>query len=299
MIRYFTSALALKACSLNAPTRRLYRLIGNRFGAKKRHQVNDLLIRVGRGELIVELCRKYHALDNGEKLLEVGTGWMHWYSLYLRIFYECRITAFDIWDNRQFSALKAGFGKLAEKYKEAGINESVLNNLSVINRATSFPELYREMGIEYVLEPRGSLDQFADQSFDCILSMHVLEHVPTKYVADLVRNMYRILKPGKYTIHQIGIDDHLTHYDRKASQKQYLQYSDRTWKFLFENEVQYFNRLQTSDWLNAFRNAGFTLEEKLVESTDIANLKIAARFADYSNEDLSCTILTLVFRKSG
>jgi ubiquinone/menaquinone biosynthesis C-methylase UbiE len=159
--------------------------------------------------------------------------------------------------------------------------------------------LYREIGFEYVIESRGSLDQFADQSFDCILSMHVLEHVPTKDVADLVRNMYRTLKPGKYTIHQIGIDDHLAHYDRKASQKQYLQYSDRTWKSLFENEVQYFNRLQTSEWLNAFRNAGFTLEEKLVEATDIANLKIAARFADYSKEDLSCTILTLVFRKPG
>lgn len=297
MLRYVTSALALKAFSLNAPTRRLYRLIGNHFGAKNRHRVSDLPIRVGRGELIVDLCRKYHALNNGEKLLEVGTGWMHWYSLYLRIFYECQITALDIWDNRQFSALKAGFGKLAERYKEARISEAVLNNLAVISRATSFAELYREIGFEYVIEPRGSLDQFADQSFDCILSMHVLEHVPTKYVTDLVRNMYRTLKPGKYTIHQIGIDDHLAHYDRKASQKQYLQYSDRTWKALFENEVQYFNRLQMSEWLTTFRNAGFTLEETLVEATDIANLKIAARFAEYSKEDLSCTILTLVYRK--
>jgi hypothetical protein len=77
MIRYITSALALKVFSLNAPTRRLYRLIGNHFGAKKRHRVSDLLIRVGRGDLIVDLCRKHHALENGEKLLEVGTGWMH------------------------------------------------------------------------------------------------------------------------------------------------------------------------------------------------------------------------------
>jgi SAM-dependent methyltransferase len=172
-----------------------------------------------------------------------------------------------------------------------------LNNLAIINRAASFAELYREIGLEYVIEPRGSLDQFADQSFDCILSMHVLEHVPTKYVADLVQNMYRTLKPGRYTIHQIGIDDHLAHYDRKSSQKQYLQYSDRTWKALFENEVQYFNRLQMSEWLAAFRNVGFLLQEKLVEATDISNLKIAARFADYPKEDLSCTILTLVYRK--
>jgi hypothetical protein len=127
--------------------------------------------------------------------------------------------------------------------------------------------------------------------------MHVLEHVPTKYVPDLVNNMYRKLKPGKYTIHQIGIDDHLAHYDRKASQKQYVQYSDRTWRTFFENEVQYFNRLQMSEWLDAFRSAGFILEESIVEATDIASLKIASRFADYSHEDLACTILTLVYRK--
>jgi predicted SAM-dependent methyltransferase len=297
MIRYFMSALALKAFSFNAPTRQLYRQIGNHFGAKKRHRVSDLPIRVERGELIVDLCRKYHALENGEKLLEIGTGWMHWYSLYLWIFYECRITALDIWDNRQFSALKAGFAKLIDRYGEDRANETALNNLAIINRASNFAELYRETGIEHVVEPRGSLDQFDDRSFDCILSMHVLEHVPTKYVTDLVRNMYRTLKPGKYTIHQIGIDDHLAHYDRKTSQKQYLQYSDWTWRAFFENEVQYFNRLQMSEWLDAFRNEGFILEEKLVESTDIANLKIASRFADYSKEDLSCTILTLVYRK--
>jgi cyclopropane fatty-acyl-phospholipid synthase-like methyltransferase len=297
MIRYSAAAFALKVFSLNALTRRFYRLIGNHFGAKNRHQVADLPIRVNRGDLIVELCRKYHALNNGDKLLEVGTGWMHWYSLYLRIFYECRITALDIWDNRQFSALKAGFGKLAERHKETPISETASNNLAVISRAASFAELYREIGFQYVIEPRGSLDQFADQSFDCILSMHVLEHVPAKYVNDLIGNMYRTLKPGKFTIHQIGIDDHLAHYDRKASQKQYLKYSDRTWKALFENEVQYFNRLQMSEWLNAFKNAGFTLEEKLVEATDIATLKIAPRFAGYSHEDLSCTILTLVYRK--
>lgn len=297
MIRYLASALALKAFSLNAPTRRLYRLIGNRFGAKKRLKVSDLPIRVERGELIVDLCRKYDALHHGEKLLEIGTGWMHWYSLYLRAFNECRITALDIWDNRQFSALKAGFGQLTEKYREAGISEPVLKNLEIISRAANFADLYREIGLEYVIESRGSLEQFADQSFDCILSMHVLEHVPAKYVTDLIQNMYRTLKPGRYTIHQIGIDDHLAHYDRKSSQKQYLQYSDRAWKALFENEVQYFNRLQMSEWLAAFRNAGFLLQEKLVETTDISDLKIAARFADYPKEDLSCTILTLVYRK--
>ena len=46
--------------------------------------------------------------------------------------------------------------------------------------------------------------------------------------------MYRSLKPGGYSIHQIGIDDHLTHFDSSQSPKKYISYSDNVWKLLFE-----------------------------------------------------------------
>jgi SAM-dependent methyltransferase len=297
MIRYILAALALKAFSLNAPTRALYRKIGNTFGAKARHEVSDLGVRVERGDLLVALARKYDAIAPGAAVLEIGTGWMHWYGLYLRLFWDLRVTAFDVWDNRQYSALQAGFAKLAPVLQKRGVSADVQRNLSIIDDATGFEDLYNKLGIEYVIQPTGSIAEFEPASFDAIFSMHVLEHVPARNVRELVENMFRKLKPAGYTIHQIGIDDHLAHYDRAASPKQYIEYSDRIWKLLFQNEVQYFNRLQMSEWLGAFERAGFELQEKLVERTGIESLTIDPRFAGYDTADLSCTILTLVYRK--
>ena len=109
--------------------------------------------------------------------------------------------------------------------------------------------------------------------------------------------MYRVLKPGGVAVHQIGIDDHLSHYDRRASPKQYISYSERVWSIAFENEIQYFNRLQMSDWINAFRGAGFVLLHREMETTSIDRLKVSPAFAHYSQEDLACTILTVAFRR--
>jgi SAM-dependent methyltransferase len=297
MVRYVLAALALKAFSINAPSRALYRKIGNIFGAKARQEVGDLGIRVERGDLLVALARKYDAIAPGAAVLELGTGWMHWYGLYLRLFWDLRITAFDVWDNRQYSALQAGFAKLAAVLKKRGVSADVQRNLAIVCGATGFEDLYNKLGIEYVVRPTGSTAEFEPASYDSIFSMHVLEHVPARNVSGLVENMFRQLKPGGYTIHQIGIDDHLAHYDRAASPKQYIKYSDRIWKLLFQNEVQYINRLQMSEWLGVFERAGFALQETLVERTGIDALTINRRFASYDTADLSVTILTLVYRK--
>jgi SAM-dependent methyltransferase len=297
MIRYVMAALALKAFSLNAPTRALYRMIGNKFGVKKRRKVSDLSIRVERGDLLVALTRKYNAVVPNDAVLEIGTGWMHWYGLYLRLHCDVRLTALDVWDNRQYSALQAGFAKLAPVLQKRGITAEEQRNLAIIEGATGFDDLYDKLGIAYVIRPTGSIAEFESASFDAIISMHVLEHVPARNVDELVKNMFRQLKPSGYTIHQIGIDDHLAHYDYASSPKQYIEYSDRVWNFLFQNDVQYFNRLQMSEWLSVFERAGFLLQEKLTEHTTIESLRVNQRFAGYDEADLSCTTLTLVYRK--
>ena len=114
---------------------------------------------------------------------------------------------------------------------------------------------------------------------------------------ELVNYMYRTVKPGGYSIHQIGIDDHLSHYDKKVSAKNYLLYSDVMWKRFFENAVQHVNRLQMPNWLDIFGQGGFVFLEKLEESTNIDSLRIDAHYQCYTKEDLACTISTIVHRK--
>lgn len=297
MLRYAMAAFALKAFSINSLTRKAYRALGNTIGGRSRRTVSDLDIRVERGDLLVELCRRHGVLKGGDHILEIGTGWMHWYSLYLRLFFDLRVTALDIWDNRQFLALQAAATKLLAVFEGRREDPDAIAILRRVAACGSFEELYQLLGYEYVIEPTGSIGRFADGAFDLVTSFHVLEHVPADRVSQLCRDMFRTLKPGAYAIHQIGIDDHLTHYDPSASPKQYLEYSDRTWRLLFENEVQYFNRLQTSDWRRLFEGAGFELVDERAEAVDIAGLDVHQRFSGYPGEDLRCTILTLVYRK--
>jgi SAM-dependent methyltransferase len=297
MFRYILAASALNAFSLNPTTERLYRRVGNELGARRRTAKVDLKTYVSRGDLLVGLVRKYSSMREGQYLLEIGTGWMHWFALYLRLFLKAEIATVDVWDNRQFKALKSAFERLEAILIERVAPRSVLENLRAILSVQDFGALYRRLNLSYTIQKDGSLAAFTDNSCDCVFSLHVLEHVPRESVNCLCTEMYRVLIPGGFTIHQIGIDDHLSHYDRSCSPKQYLAYSDRRWKLLFENSVQYINRLQMSDWLRAFGTAGFVVRETLPIYADVSGLRVHSLYAGYGESDLACRNLTVVLQK--
>lgn len=47
--------------------------------------------------------------------------------------------------------------------------------------------------------------ELANGSFDACISASVLEHVPSKDVADVCREMYRVLRPGGWSLHSIDL----------------------------------------------------------------------------------------------
>ena len=288
MLRYSLAALALKTFSLNSATKSLYRSLGNKIGGKRRQQGQvDFDAYVKRGNLLVDLYRKFEDLKPTDRLLELGTGWMHWYAVYLRLAIACRITTLDVWDNRQFDGMKANLTRLPTGNPL----------LSKLLETESFQEFYKQLDFNHVIVPNGLLDSFANDSLTSVFSMHVLEHVPRTSIEAVIGGMHRAMKAGHHTIHQIGIDDHLAHYDRSVSHKKYITFSNRTWKTFFENEVQYQNRLQPVDWHRLFEQAGFELVHEERELTSIDDLSVSEDFKHYSEKDLGCTILTLVLRR--
>jgi len=297
MIKYQLAAIALKAFSINDATKVAYRKIGNAFGAGRKLNEPYLRASAERGELLVELTQKYGMLTEGSRVLEIGTGWMHWFSVYLRLFREAEFVTYDVWDNRQFQALQGAMAKLKVMLKTSGADSNALLNIEIVQACKSFDELYRRFGMTYVVEPGGSLSMFSDASFDVVMSFHVMEHVYADAVPAVCKGLTRALKPGGYMVHQIGIDDHLTHYDASASMKQYIQYSDAEWRRRFESNIGYINRIQASQWRTAFAATGLEFCEEIRESVPIADLRVNPRFSKFANEDLECTIQTLVFRK--
>jgi SAM-dependent methyltransferase len=297
------AAQALKFFSMTSGTRRAYRKLGNVVGGRKRsaglpsHYVkraNDNLAFLERNGLIAD----------GMSALEIGTGWVHWEALFTRLFYDVEIVLFDVWDNRQFG----GFvGHCAELRRT--IASQVDRPVSQIKRAEdildtlvtlkSFDAIYDTLAFRYVVEPSGSLASLANGSFDLIFSSDVLEHIPSQSVKTLMQDMARVLRPGGACSHQIVPADHLCIYDKTVHTKNYIRYSDRTWRRLFENDVQYFNRLQHSEWLKEFFSAGFALVgDEIVSRADLGDMQISSRFAEYDRSDLEATVTRLAMRRA-
>ena len=259
---------------------------------------------VDRARLFLELVRKYGAIRNGQTLLELGTGWVHWESTCLRLLYDADFTLFDVWDNRLFNTFKLYFAEFAREIDQAiemspAERERVHRLLTAIGSTKSFDDLYQLLGFRYIIEPSGTLSRFHDESFDAIFSCDVLEHVDRDMLASYIQDFNRILKPGGYSIHQIDIADHLAYYDSAVSKKNYLRYSNRAWNLFFENDVQYFNRVQRSEWLSLFDKAGLVLVEQVSLPYNADTIRVHKSYENLEKQDLECITLRVVHRKPG
>lgn len=302
MFRYVAAATALRLFSINQTTRRSYRALGNFVGARGR-KTSVKGHYVQRAQENLAFIESIDAISDGMTVMELGTGWVHWEALFTRAFYDVRLILFDVWDNRQF----AGFAKYAEHLRDYLIanpgyrpqrRDKAIALLNAVPRCTSFEAVYDVLGAIYIIDPQGSLEQIDDASVDLVISSDVLEHVDADAVPLLGRDLFRILAKGGVAAHQIVEADHLRIYDSSVHPKQYLRYSDASWNLLFQNRVQYINRLQHSDYVKAFAAAGFEIAaSKIHTRCDSSLLKVADRFKDYDRDDLDAAVTRLAVRR--
>lgn len=302
MLRYLTAAGALKLFSVNGLTKQAYRYLGNTVGAKRRRQAGLPSVYVERARNVVDQARKHGIIRPGDRLLELGTGWLHWEATVLRLFYDVEVSLFDVWDNRQFGVFRRYFADLAtvvdrEIPMDASEKARVHDVLGRLVRADSFDQAYAALGHRYIVNPKGTLDALPDDSFSFAFSCSVLEHVGREIIPSFMDGCYRVLKPGGYCLHVIDLSDHLAHYDKTVCSKNYMRYSDAVWRAFFENDVQYINRVQRSEWLAHFERVGFTLLEEHRNTVDLDGVKIAAAYSDLDGDDPACLAMSVLFRK--
>jgi SAM-dependent methyltransferase len=305
MIKYVAVALSLKSFSSCPEMRRLYRQIGNNIGGRRRASGRMPTYYAARVKRMLRIVKHYNIIRDGDRILEVGTGWLHWEALTLRLFYDVQAVLFDVWDNRQLAGLKnyvQQLSELLESKDSFGLSDLESSRarslIGAVLKVESFDELYKLLGFEYVLESSGNLTRLPDNRFQMVVSAGVLEHVGREGVPGLIKETHRILKPEGWALHSIDTSDHLAHYDTKVSKKLYLSFPERTWKCWFENEVQYINRIRRSEWLEVFQSNGFELIEEATDQTDISGVRLADQYADADRRDLECIYLRLVLTKA-
>jgi len=302
MIKYYLTGLTLKAFSCCDPARRFYRSLGNVLGGQGRRTGKMPFYYYERVQRNVAVCQKYAPLQEHDLLLELGTGWVHWEALTLRLFFDFQAVLYDVWDNRQLDALKSYVGQLAERFGQNGFLDGCDFDrarflVQKIERASSFDEIYEMLGFRYVVDPAGLMEKLPRGSFSHVISAGVMEHIPAKTAPCFVSNMASLLKPGGLGIHSINITDHLYLYDRSASPKQYLTYSELQWRLWCQNGVQYINRIQRSTWLEMFATAGFGLVEEGGAYANLRDLRVHPSYQGISREDIDCTTLDVVVKK--
>jgi hypothetical protein len=302
VLKYAVVAAAAKAFSLNESTRWAYRMLGNIV--LDRIRIADGLPQryLDRAARLVGLCDRHEVLRPGDRVLELGTGWVHWEATVLRLFYDVEVTLYDICDNRLFKTYRSWLEQFRRHLQQdfdlaPGRRGRAVELLERATRADSFEELYELFDFTYVLDPTGSLQGLARDSYALVVSSDVLEHVEANALPRYLAEARRCLVPGGYSIHQIDLEDHFSYFDPTCSPKNYYRYSDRAWRRWFESQVQYFNRLQRPDWLALLTSAGFELVEEERVSQPLAEISIADEYAHLSQLDLECMQLLTVHRR--
>ncbi len=303
MFKYHFLAGALRIFSFTPGTQRLYAYLRKLAGQRRKLDPSLPASYIQSANYILDRCQKYPLVKDGYQILDIGTGWIHWGALIIRLFYDIRATLFDIRDNRNLTsfkhyALQTGnlFGrKFGTEPERRKCLDFVSNSIS---RLDTFEQIYQALNFHYDLDPTGSLRRFAPRSFDLVLSVNVLEHIQRDHLAEYIEEMYRVLRPGGYAIHQIELADHLSQQIWGVSLKNYYRYSDKTWRRWFENKVSYFNRVQCPDWVRLFSKAGFERVEEERISGKVGNLPIHPQYAHLSQQDQECLYFRVIYRKT-
>lgn len=141
-------------------------------------------------------------------------------------------------------------------------------------------------------------------SIDFILSNATLEHIPEIHIEDILKECFRILKPGGIMSNAIDYRDHWSFFDNSISVYNYLQYSESEWNKL-NPSIMYQNRMRHKDHLEKIRNSGFEIISEKMDMPDSIEIEILNNLNyndyfrnNYSLEELAIKSSMLVLRKN-
>jgi ubiquinone/menaquinone biosynthesis C-methylase UbiE len=135
----------------------------------------------------------------------------------------------------------------------------------------------------------------SSESVDVIWSNDVFEHF--RYPTDMVRECFRVLRPGGTMVCRVDVRDHYQSDERKFSDN--LRYPTWLWNAMTWNRSAFTNRLRYSEWLRLFDTIGFETIEKqpyIIESLKAEYVR-RPDLQRWSEQDVSARGFHAVLRK--
>jgi hypothetical protein len=241
----------------------------------------------------------------GKTFVEVGSGWYPTLPVCFYLAGAERCHTLDLYRHmdwplvmRMLHRLDVHVPKIAE---QLGLDEGVIRGrLADLQLATGLDDMLCRAHIEYHAPADATRTGLPDRTVDVVYSNSVLEHVPAQVIAKLMTETRRVLRAGGIALHSVNCGDHYAYFDQRVTQINYLRYSSAAW-WLWNNDLQYQNRLRADDFLEMARGAGLEVilnkqrpRSELLAS--FASFPVAAEFRHYSREQLCTTSIDFVAR---
>lgn len=156
--------------------------------------------------------------------------------------------------------------------------------LPEIEQATSVPEVMEICSASYLTSGISSLKSIEDNSVDFVWSHAVLEHVKRSDFIETMKEIRRVIRKDGVCTHVVDLRDHL---DNSLHN---LRFSEKIWESsIMANSGFYTNRIQYSQMLDIFKQAGFAVkstELKKWDSLPLNRSQLDKQFSSLPEEEL-------------
>ena len=148
-------------------------------------------------------------------------------------------------------------------------------------------QLLEPIGIHYRVG-NASRSGLAPETVDLIISDVVLEFFSPDELHEILREFRRIAASAAVMSHSIDLSDQYASFDINITKLNFLRYTNWLWR-LINNPIIPLSRLRIGDYRRAFSDSHFQIvDDSSVrgDPAELARIPVAARFRDYSVDDL-------------
>jgi hypothetical protein len=123
-------------------------------------------------------------------------------------------------------------------------------------------------------------------SIDLFVSNNTLEHLSSGLIAAVFQEFGRLAGPDGLMSHFIDMGDHYASFDHGITVYNFLRFSDAAWR-LFNNELQYQNRLRVTDFRELHATTGWCVldEDNTSDAKAFGRIRLAPQFRKYPRKD--------------
>jgi len=287
----------------------LYYLAQRHLGGFRHFTINS---KVAQGSSLLECLSDLREPLSDWSAVEIGTGWTPILPI---LFWLNGQKQCDTYDNqqllkdalvvesaRQFVAIDQSAAVLCQINDEQDVFRGRLKVLEkLVADEASGLEIMRTCNIRYHAPVDAASTGLASESVDVVYSNTMLEHAREDEISALLRECYRIIRPGGYMLHLIDLSDHFAHSDQLISAINFLQFSEKRFS-QYNSRFLYQNRLREPRWRQIIQDHNF---EIICWRTHVDNralsqlptLPLDQAFAGLSAEELCVSSIHVIARR--